>query len=122
MVQSRDGRHWTAEPADSVALVPLSGADWDRRGTVTPVVHRASDGSWEMLYIDQGVNPRRQSLARATSLDGLHWLVDPGNPLLAAPEGTLMFFPEVALGESGRPIHIVLIEQASGVGRIVAWQ
>src|SRR2546430_2927968 len=76
-----------ASSADGIVWNKSEGApvfkgteSWDAGSTSTPVVIK--DGSTFVLYFSGHPGNYAYSLGRATSLNGINWTEDPGNPLM----------------------------------------
>ena len=76
-----------ASSADGIVWNKFEGAPvfkgtepWDAGSTSTPVVIK--DGSTFVLYFSGHPGNYAYSLGRATSLNGINWTEDPGNPLM----------------------------------------
>ena len=80
---SSDGMHWTKYPGNPVLDLGPAGA-WDAAHVSSPtVIYRG--GQYEMWYSSNWWFCGRcgQRIGRATSGDGIAWIKDPQNPLLA---------------------------------------
>ncbi|MDQ6679334.1 MAG: hypothetical protein M3Z09_18785 [Acidobacteriota bacterium] len=95
LARSKDGEHWTRDPAP--VLSPGPYASWDEQAVADPFVFRKED--WFYLYYLGQNRARQQQLGLARSRDGVHWQKLRANPILRAPLPGTGAMDENGLGE-----------------------
>ena len=74
---------WKPIPGNPV-FSGTGGNTWDRKIRERGFILPGDNGSYNLWYTGYaGDRPATMSLGHATSLDGIHWTRDPGNPIFA---------------------------------------
>jgi hypothetical protein len=88
-----------------IVLRPGDAGAWDEKGAFNPAII-VRHGTWYMVYRGNAKpappsGPARSELGVARSTDGVHWIKDPGNPILAiTPAQSTVEDPDLLLPDA----------------------
>ncbi len=109
LATSMDLLHWEVH-SGPILSVGAAG-DWDGVAITSASVLRDGEG-WELFYVgydrpiaQRGANLKPLALGRATSRDGIRWVKDPGNPVLATNQTIWPLFEVLREGATYLFLH-----------------